>query len=137
MEKLLMQMQNQKIRELQTQIELLQGQIKTLQNENKRLKRGIEGLKQAVVRWKLRAKPEAFNEEEKQRIKEQGLSPWVARVSYDGDRMYITYQTIYPPDMDPHEVFRVLQAAPLHEKGELVRVERRGNNEYQAVYLID
>jgi len=137
MEKLLTQIRNQKIKELQAKIEQYEGQIRMLQAENQRLKRGIEGLKQAVIRWKIKAKPEAFSEEERQKIKEQGLSPWVARVSYDGDRMYITYQTIYPPDMDPHEVFHILQCSPLHEKGELIRVERRGDNEYQAVYLID
>jgi len=134
MEKLLIQM---KIKGLQAKIEQLEGQIRMLQAENQRQKRAIEGLKQAIIRWKIKAKPEAFSEEEKQKIKEQGLSPWVARVSYDGDRMYITYQTIYPPDMDPHEVFHILQCSPLHEKGELIRVERRGDNEYQAVYLID
>jgi len=137
MEKLLTQIRNQKIKELQAKIEQLEGQIRMLQAENQRQKRAIEGLKQAIIRWKIKAKPEAFSEEEKQKIKEQGLSPWVARVSYDGDRMYITYQTIYPPDMDPHEVFHILQCSPLHEKGELIRVERRGDNEYQAVYLID
>lgn len=137
MEKLLMQIQSKKIKELQAKIEQLEAKIRMLQAENQRLKRGIEGLKQAVIRWKIKAKPEAFSEEEKQKIKEQGLSPWVERVTYDGDRMYITYQTIYPPDMDPHEVFHILQCSPLHEKGELIRVERRGNNEYQAVYLID
>jgi len=137
MEKLLTQIRNQKIKELQAKIEQYEGQIRMLQAENQRQKRAIEGLKQAIIRWKIKAKPEAFGEEEKQKIKEQGLSPWVARVSYDGDRMYITYQTIYPPDMDPHEVFHILQCSPLHEKGELIRVERRGNNEYQAVYLID
>lgn len=126
-----------KIKGLQAKIEQLEAKNRMLQAENQRQKRAIEGLKQAIIRWKIKAKPEAFSEEERQKIKEQGLSPWVARVSYDGDRMYITYQTIYPPDMDPHQVFRVLQAAPLNEKGELVRVERRGDNEYQAVYLID
>lgn len=137
MEKLLTQLKMQKIKELQAKIEQYEGQIRMLQAENQRQKRAIEGLKQAIIRWKMKAKPEAFSDDEKQRIKEQGLSPWVVRVTYDGDRMYITYQTIYPPDMDPHEVFHILQCSPLHEKGELIRVERRGDSEYQAVYLID